>query len=144
MSLDDDDPDGAEDMDFLGQLRSFQENLASAQTAASSRTVTGEAGGGVVQISATGAPQFSRVLIDPEVVDPGDVGLLEDLILAALRDLSEKLEELRREEVGAVMNDALGGLLGAMGMAVEEDDDFDEDDEDDGTGEPGDPGPALG
>ena len=117
--------------DLFSQLQSLQAGLESAQAAAGNRSVEGKAAGGAVRIEATGELSFTRVTISPGVVDPDDVSLLEDLVLAALRDLAARLEELRRETMGSAVTSALGGLFGSLGdFAALSDDDDDDDDED--------------
>ena len=98
--------------DLLGQAMHMQEQMLAAQTAAHERTVTGVAGGGVVRIDATGAGEFLAVHIDRAAVDPTDVGMLEDLVLAALHDVSATIAELSKEALSGLDLGALGGLLG--------------------------------
>ena len=91
-------------------LASAQEMLA-AQAEAVNQTVEGTAGGGVVRIQMTGAGEVTDITLAPEVVDPAEVEMLQDLILAALRDATAKVTELQRQALGA-----LGQLdLGALG-----------------------------
>ncbi|MCU1490102.1 MAG: hypothetical protein JWM85_1507 [Acidimicrobiaceae bacterium] len=101
--------------DLLAQMQSLQSQLVTAQAEAGAQEVEGEAGGGVVRVRATGELAFTGVSIDPTAIDPADVGLLEDLMLAALRDLAGKIEQLRRQAMGAAMSGALGGLFGGAG-----------------------------
>lgn len=121
--VDDDDPDDDEDDEegtpvvagfdlggLLAQAESMQRHLLDARVRAAESTVEGQAGGGVVRIRMTGAFDVREVLIDPDVVDPDDVEMLQDLVLAALRDALTKVEELNVESVGPI-GDALGGLL---------------------------------
>ncbi len=85
----------------------------------------GQAGGGAVKITADGAFQFESVTISPDAVDPDDVEMLQDLVLAALHDLTAKLAEAQRQAMGGLdpskLGDALGGLggLGGLGPAPE-------------------------
>src|SRR5206468_5864721 len=69
---------------LLEQAQHMQEQLVQAQAAAAEQLVQGHAGGGVVTVDATGGMEFQKVTIDPKVVDPADVEMLEDLILAAI------------------------------------------------------------
>src|SRR3546814_19756506 len=82
--------------------------MLAAQADAAEREVEGVAGGGVVRIRATGTGQVLAVTIAPEVVDPDDVGMLEDLVLAALHDVNARLMEVQREAMGA-LGDLFGG-----------------------------------
>lgn len=90
-----------------GLLEQAQQMMA-AQAEAAEREVEGVAGGGVVRITATGAGQVLRVSIAREAVDPEDVAMLEDLVLAALHDVNARLAEIQREALGP-----LGDLFGS-------------------------------
>lgn len=94
---------GAGFSDLLEQAQ----QMMSAQAAAAEREVEGVAGGGAVRITATGTGQVLRVSIAPDAVDPDDVPMLEDLVLAALHDVNAQLAAIQREAMGP-----LGGLLG--------------------------------
>ena len=94
--------------DLLRQAQQMQQQLAEAQAAAAEQVVEGHAGGGVVKVTVTGDLEFLSVHIDPAAVDPADVGMLEDLVLAALHDAVARVQELNQE--------ALGGLGGALGL----------------------------
>jgi nucleoid-associated protein EbfC len=96
---------------LTGLLEQAQQAMAAQQEAAE-REVEGVAGGGAVRIRATGGGAVLGVEISPEVVDPGDVPMLEDLVLAALHDLSQRMTELQQEAMGG-LGDLLGG--GALG-----------------------------
>ena len=98
--------------DLLGQAMQMQEQMLAAQTAAHQQTVTGVAGGGVVRIEATGAGEFRAVHIAAVAVDPNDVAMLEDLVLAALHDVSAAISELSKQAISGLDLGALGGLLG--------------------------------
>jgi DNA-binding protein YbaB len=79
---------------------------------ARSQTYEGHAGGGAVVVRATGDLQFEAVTISPEVVDPADVEMLQDLVLAALHDLASTMAEAQQAAMGALGGLDLGGLLG--------------------------------
>jgi len=80
-------------------LASAQEAMA-AQAEAAARTVEGSAGGGVVKVTMTGGGEVTGITLSPEVVDPADVEMLQDLVLAALRDAGAKVVEMQREAMG--------------------------------------------
>ena len=94
----------------LGGLLEQAQQVMAAQQAASEREIEGVAGGGVVRIRTTGTGQVLSVSIAGEVVDPTDVAMLEDLVLAALHDMNAKLLEIQREAMGPLSG--LGDLLG--------------------------------
>ena len=102
--------------DLGGLLESAQEMMANAQAAAS-RIVEGVSGGGLVRVQVDGHFDFHSISIDPSAVDPSDVALLEDLVLAALRDASAQLQSgqqgaLGGMDLGGIDLGGLGGLLG--------------------------------
>ena len=98
--------------DLLKQAQKMQEQLQEARAAAESQEVEGQSGGGVVRVRVTGAMDFTGVTIDPSAVDPDDVGMLEDLVLAAVRDAVTKAGALSEQAMGTVDLGGLGGLLG--------------------------------
>lgn len=92
---------------LLEQAQAMQQKLQEAQAEIQAREVEGQAGGGAVRIRATGGLQFTDVRIDPSAVDPEDVEMLQDLVLAALHDVVEKANELNASAMGGL---GLGGL----------------------------------
>jgi nucleoid-associated protein EbfC len=97
---------------MLAQAQEMQQRVVAAQEAAAEQTVEGSAGGGVVKVTATGAGEFTAVHIDPGVVDPSDVEMLEDLVLAALHDAAARIDDLGQQSLGQIGLGDLGGLLG--------------------------------
>src|SRR3954465_10085833 len=98
--------------DLLKQAQQMQEQLMEAQAAAAEQLVEGQAGGGVVKVTVTGGMDFQSVHIDPDAVDPEDVSMLEDLVLAASHAPLAKGNELSQEGMGGLDLGGLGGLLG--------------------------------
>lgn len=90
---------------LFSQLGEIQQNLRQAQD----QVVEGSAGGGAVRVKVSGALEVREVTIDPKVVDPADVEMLQDLVLAALRDGLEKARGVAAQAIGGA---GLGGLLG--------------------------------
>ncbi len=76
------------------------------QTELAQRTVTGSAGGGMVEATADGRGRIRRIRIDPAVAKDGDVEMLEDLVLAAVAAARRRAEDLYRDELKKVT----GGL----------------------------------
>ena len=105
----------------LGSLLSQAQDMMAAQAAAADQEVEGVAGGGVVRIRATGTGQVLAVTISPEVVDPDDVPMLEDLVLAALHDVNARLAEIQRAALGP-----LAGLADLFGSGDDDAGDADE------------------
>ena len=102
---------GAVSPDGLGGLLEQAQSMMAAQQAAAEREIEGVAGGGVVRIRTTGTGQVLGVTIAPEVVDPGDITMLEDLVVAALHDMNSQLLQIQREAMGPLAG--LGDLFGA-------------------------------
>ncbi|HET6949096.1 MAG TPA: YbaB/EbfC family nucleoid-associated protein [Acidimicrobiales bacterium] len=105
--------------DLAGLLESAQQAF-SAQAEAAAEVVEGSAGGGVVTVEMTGGGEVTAVRLAPEVVDPHDIPMLQDLIVAALHDAGLKVTELQRKALGALGGMDLGGLgemLGGSGPA---------------------------
>ena len=96
----------------LSSLLDSAQQLMSAQQEAAESEVVGSAGGGKVEVTVTGGGEFRRVRISPDVVDPTDVTLLEDLVLAALRDAMARVNAAQAEALGGLDLGGLGGLLG--------------------------------
>jgi hypothetical protein len=103
---------------LLGAMSQLQDRLAHAESAANARSVVGSSAQGLVSIGVSGEFSFDRVSIDPSVIDPDDPSLLEDLILAALRDASSKLRAVRTEAMGGAVTEALGSLFAGNGPAT--------------------------
>ena len=99
---------------LLSQLGEVQQNLQQAQQSAAAQIVEGSAGGGAVRVKTTGGLEFKEIIINPSVVDSADVEMLQDLILAAVRDAVEKAGALNHDALGTIGLGGidLGGLLG--------------------------------
>lgn len=94
-------------------LAAAQEMLAKAQEELQNSVVEGSAGGGAVRVQMSGDQKIKGIEIEPEVVDPDDVQMLQDLIMAAISDASEKASELQAKSFGAIT----GGLnLPGLGL----------------------------
>ena len=96
---------------LMKQAQKFQEKLAKVQEELEHIEVEGTSGGGMVTVVANGKQEIVQVKIDPEVVDPEDVEMLEDLILAAANQAREKAQEVSEEK----MREAAGGMLPGLG-----------------------------
>lgn len=98
-------------MDLGGLLESAQQMMAGMQAAADT-VVEGTAGGGLVTVRVDGHFDFKGVSIAPAAVDLDDLSLLEDLVLAALRDAAARLQSGQSGALGDFDIGGLGGLLG--------------------------------
>lgn len=105
-------PGGGDD-GLLDAMAALQDQLAQAEQQANQRTVVGIAAQGKVRVEVSGEFAFDRITIDPSVVDPNDLTLLEDLILVALRDATSQLKQVRSQAMGGAVAQALQGLFGS-------------------------------
>ncbi|SRR3990172_4498183 len=85
--------------DLMKQAQLLQERLSKLQEEAAKKTVEATAGGGMVTVVANGKQEIISIKIDPEVVNPKDVEMLQDLILAAVNEARRKAQELLAEEM---------------------------------------------
>lgn len=93
---------------MMRQAQALQRKLMEAQGELAELEVSGSAGGGMVTATATGAGELRGVEISPEVVDPDDVGLLQDMVTAAVNEALRSAKQLEQER--------LGGLTSGMGL----------------------------
>lgn len=93
---------------LMSQVQKLQEEMGKAQEALGQEELTVSAGGGAVTVVITGHREFKSITIKPEVIDPDDVEMLQDLLLAAVNDAVEKAKALEDERMGA--------LTGGMGL----------------------------
>jgi len=92
--------------DLVRQAQKMQQRMAEVQRGLKERVVEGTAGGNMVKVLVNGQQEVVAVKIDPACVDPKDVTMLEDLILAATRAGLKKAKDLAQDEMGKVT----GGL----------------------------------
>lgn len=92
--------------DLLRQAQSVQKNLVRLREELKERVVDAEAGGGLVTAFTNGNGELVKLTIKPEIVDPDDIGMLEDLIVAAVTKSQEAANEMQQAEMAKVT----GGL----------------------------------
>jgi DNA-binding YbaB/EbfC family protein len=85
---------------LLKQAQQFQAKLAKLQEELANKTVEATSGGGMVAVVANGRQEIVSIKIDPEVIDPGDREMLQDLILAAVNDALSRAKSMMNEEMG--------------------------------------------
>jgi len=95
---------------ILKQAQQMQEKMAKIQDGLADIQVEGSVGGGMVTVTANGKQEITGIKIDKEVVNPEDVEMLEDLVVAAVNQALEKAQELASQEMGK----AAGGMMGNM------------------------------
>lgn len=91
---------------LMKQAQAMQQKMAEMQEKLGQIEVEGQAGAGMVKATVSGKGEVKRIRIDPGVVDPADVGMLEDLVVAACNDARVKAEAMMAEETQKLM----GGL----------------------------------
>jgi len=99
--------------DLVRQAQVMQKKIAKIQEELAEKIVEATSGGGMVTVTATGSQEIKSVKIDPAVVDPNDVTLLEDLVLAAVNEAQKKARDMMESEMGAVTGGfKMPGLMG--------------------------------
>ncbi len=99
----------------MKMIQQMQNRLAKIQQELAETIVEGTAGGGVVTARVTAAREFDGIKIDPSAVDPEDVEMLQDLIVAAVNDGLRKSQDLQSQRFGGItggLGAGLGNLLG--------------------------------
>lgn len=100
---------------LMKQAQKMQRDMAAAQEELAATEITGQAGGGLVTVTLSGAKELLSVAIDPSVVDPDDVETLQDLIVVAFRDAANAADELAADTMGPLAS-GLGGMGGGLGL----------------------------
>ncbi len=97
---------------LMRQVQKMQADVQHAQEEAEKKVFTVSVGGGAVEVTITGGLEVQAITIQPEVVDPEDVEMLQDLILTAVNEAIQKAQET----MGDQMASATGGMLGGLGI----------------------------
>lgn len=92
--------------DIMKQAQMFQEQMAKIQEEAGEKTVEATSGGGMVSVMANGRGEILSIKIEPQVVNPQDIEMLQDLIVAAVNEALKKAQEMMKDEMGKLT----GGL----------------------------------
>lgn len=98
---------------LLEQAQAFQKRMVELQEELGKQTVTGQAGGGMVTVTANGKLEVVSVQLEPQCVDPRDIPMLQDLIVAATNQALAQARAMAEREMGAAAS--LSGVLGGMG-----------------------------
>ncbi|WP_044566293.1 YbaB/EbfC family nucleoid-associated protein [Anaerococcus provencensis] len=99
-------PGGANMNNMMKQVKKMQEQMEKAQQEIEEREFESTSGGGVVSATVNGKKEVLAIKIDPDVIDPEDGEMLEDLIIAAINDAMKKADEYSGETMGKLT----GGL----------------------------------
>ena len=85
---------------LMKQAKKMQEDMEKSQAELGSRTFTATAGGGAIEVTVTGAKVIKEIKINPDVVDPDDVEMLQDLILTSVNEALRKVDEAQAAQLG--------------------------------------------
>ncbi|WNB94055.1 YbaB/EbfC family nucleoid-associated protein [Bacillus sp. NEB1478] len=85
---------------MMKQMQKMQRDMAKAQEELKDKVIEGTAGGGMVTVKANGHKEIIDIVIKEEVVDPDDIDMLQDLVLAATNDALKKVDELVSQDMG--------------------------------------------
>jgi hypothetical protein len=99
---------------MMKQAQQMQARMAELQARLDQTEVTGQSGGGLVQATLTGKGQLRRLKIDPSLVKPEEVEVIEDLVVAAVNDARQRVDTMVAEEMGKLT----GGLQLPPGMKL--------------------------
>jgi DNA-binding YbaB/EbfC family protein len=100
-----------------GMMKQIQEKIAQTQSALETMTVASDAGGGMVKVTANGRQQITRIKIEKEVVNPEDIEMLEDLVVAAVNKALEESSKMAQEEMAKAIP-PLAGLPNIPGITL--------------------------
>ncbi|MBE5897962.1 MAG: YbaB/EbfC family nucleoid-associated protein [Lachnospiraceae bacterium] len=95
---------------LMKQAQKMQRQMEQAQAALETEEVTAAAGGGAVEVTVSGKKEVTKVHIDPEVIDPDDVEMLEDLIMAATNEALRQIEAKAQSSMSAITGGFGGGM----------------------------------
>ena len=95
---------------LMKQAQKMQRQMEEAQKELEEKEVTAAAGGGAVEVTVSGKKEITKVKLSEEVVDPDDIEMLEDLIMAATNEALRKMEELAQSSMAKITGGLGGGL----------------------------------
>lgn len=97
---------------LMKQAQQMQKQLAEAQESMNEVSVDASAGGGMVKVKVNGQMQLESITIDPEAVDPEDIEMLQDMIVAAVNEGIRSVGEIANQRMGAITGGMGGGIPG--------------------------------
>ncbi len=98
---------------LMKQAQKMQRQMEEASKELEEKEVTAAAGGGAVEVTVSGKKEVTKVKIDPEAVDPDDVEMLEDMIMAATNEALRQIEEYSQQSMSKITG-GMGGLGGGF------------------------------
>ena len=104
-------PGGGDMQKQLRQLQQMQAEMEKTQEELAQKEITTTAGGGAIEVTVNGNKEITKLVIDKDVVDPDDVEMLQDLVMAAVNEAMRQMEELAEAEMNKIT-----GVFGGMGI----------------------------
>ena len=95
---------------IMKQAQKMQKQMEEAQAQLEESSYTATSGGGAVEVTISGKKEITSIKFDPEVVDPDDIEMLEDLTMAAVNEAIRKIEEVSAQKMSKI-NGGMGGLF---------------------------------
>ena len=95
---------------LMKQAQRMQRQMEETTAALEEKEVTAAAGGGAVEVTVSGKKEVIKVKLAPEAVDPDDIEMLEDLIMAAVNEALRKMEEMTQSEMAKITGGLGGGF----------------------------------
>ena len=102
---------GANMQQLMRQAQKLQEQMTKAQEELDEREYSAQAGGGMVSVTVSGKRELKSLEIKPECVDPDDVEMLQDLVMAAVNEALREGEKTREETMGKMAPAGMGGMF---------------------------------
>ena len=102
---------GMNQMAMMKQAQKMQQEMLRMQEELENKVFTASAGGGMVTAGVTGKHELQTLQINPEAVDPDDVEMLQDMILAAVNEALREGEKTREETMGRLAPGGMGGMF---------------------------------
>ncbi|MCI1958783.1 MAG: YbaB/EbfC family nucleoid-associated protein [Clostridia bacterium] len=96
---------------LMRQAQKMQKKMEETQASLADKTIDITSGGGAVKITITGKKEIKSIKINPEVVDPEDVEMLEDLVLSAVNEAIRQADELANGEMGKITGGVGNGMF---------------------------------
>jgi hypothetical protein len=101
---------------LMRQVQKMQQDVEKAQAEAEAEVVTVTAGGGAVKVVISGALEIQSIEIQPDVVDPEDVEMLQDLVMAAVNEAISRAQEMVADRLSEATGGLAGGGMGGLGI----------------------------
>jgi len=102
--------------DLFGKINEFQSKMGELKSELTRLEITAEAGGGMVKVRANGNREIIGIKLDPEIVNPDDMEMLEDLIVAGINKALQKADQASKEKMSELTKNILPGGLSGMNL----------------------------